>query len=160
MTDEKPTRRQYTKDEKAAAVALAHDIGLAKAARQLDIPKSTLKSWATKADVAVATPEATAKVAAATEVSVVTRQQKLAAAKETLVDKLADVALKSIEVQLKMLEAGDNRLDHVVGSGTRAIHDLQLLEGGPTEIIEELDVASMMKLRDDLEERRKKAVEE
>lgn len=39
------TRRRYTDDFKAQAVALAESIGSAKAARQLDMSAKTLANW-------------------------------------------------------------------------------------------------------------------
>ena len=39
------TRRRYTDDFKAQAVALAESIGPAKAARQLDLSAKTLANW-------------------------------------------------------------------------------------------------------------------
>ncbi|WP_257998747.1 transposase [Xanthomonas arboricola] len=51
------TRRRYTDDFKARAIALAEPIGRAKAARQLDMSVKTLGNWADASRAGVATPE-------------------------------------------------------------------------------------------------------
>ncbi|PPU41678.1 transposase [Xanthomonas arboricola] len=49
------TRRRYTDDLKAQAIALAEPIGRAKAARQLDMSVKTLGNWVDASHAGVAT---------------------------------------------------------------------------------------------------------
>ena len=56
--------REYTDEEKARALELYQSVGLAEAARETDIPKPTIQSWARRAglphtDAAAKTREAT-----------------------------------------------------------------------------------------------------
>lgn len=146
-------KRTYNETEREHAVATAALNGLADASRELDIPKSTIKSWAKARGVDVADEKLQAKVERATTMSVAMRAQRLAEAKERTVLLLAAIMELGAHRQIEILRHESPTMVEAVGATTRAIHDMQLLTGDPTEITEELDSAAVKRLRDELQAR-------
>lgn len=153
------TRRPPAYDDalRAAALAVYVEQGLAAAHRQTGVPKSTLRDWARAAGVseAVAAPVETA---AATAAQLATNRSLAAQARERAIERLASTALKGVVLEERLIdvasaaleEAGSGTLQTatasrleimggfpqlraIVGSRTRAIHDLQLLTDEATE---------------------------
>lgn len=153
MTEAKRTRRRYNADQKDAAVALARDVGLANAGRELAIPKSTIKGWAVERGIEVSDEALVAKTEKATAMSRATRKQKVSETKDRLTLLLAAIAELGAHAQIAMLQSGAISLAEAVGATTRAIHDLQLLDGNPTEITEELDTDGLLRLQAELQAR-------
>ena len=85
--------REYAEDEKATALALYQEIGLANAWRQTGIPKPTIASWARRAGLPHT--DASAKTKAAT-MAAAARADQLRA-----------------EIRLKILEKVDDLLDRM-----------------------------------------------
>jgi small-conductance mechanosensitive channel len=144
--------KAYDDVQRDNAVATAVEKGLAEASRTLDIPKSTIKTWAKAAGVNVADEKLQAQVERATTMSVAMRRQRIAETKERVTVLLAAVAELGARAQIDLLKTGQFSLAEAVGATTRAIHDLQLLEGNPTEITEEVDAETLAKIRDELQE--------
>ena len=59
------------------------------------------------------------------------------------IEALWKIASRAAEVELQILESGEASLREVVGARTRAIHDLQLLEGRATERVERVEVSDV-----------------
>lgn len=144
-------RKTYTDVQRENAVGLAHDEGLAEAARKLIIPKATIHSWAKAMGVDVADEKVKQQVERATTMSVAKRRQKVAETKERLTLLMAGIAELGAHAQIQILKQGEFSLAEAVGATTRAIHDLQLLEGKPTEITEEVGEVELIKMRDELQ---------
>lgn len=85
--------RTYTDDEKAAAVALCVEEGLAECERQTGIAKSTVRGWITPEDRERMDARASAKTAAATKAASEKRTQirtKLLERAERMLDRLVE----------------------------------------------------------------------
>lgn len=153
-----PARRRWSEEDRQTALAQIAAEGIAATHRATRIPKGTLSGWAKKAAV-IPGGDGTdaAKTARATEAAAAT----LARAREQLTVAQSQIALTASALELEVLQAqmaiveharanpggvlpveltgrlsaalGGPRLPDIVGSRTRAIHDLQLLEGRPTE---------------------------
>ena len=65
------------------------------------------------------------------------RRQRIAETKERVTVLLAAIAELGARAQIDLLKGGMFSLAEAVGATTRAIHDLQLLEGNATEITQE-----------------------
>lgn len=154
---------RWPPETQAQALDLYTTHGLAEAHRRLGIPKSTIRGWASAAGIEAAQVAARSgeQTRAATAASVRRRELALAEVRERLVDRLARQAEEALALEAEMVgaqlaalraarrsrrgEAGEAlagrvaqvmagpRLSNVVGSRTRAIHDLQLLTDNPTE---------------------------
>ncbi len=109
-------RRQYTDEEKAEALAAldANAGNVARTARQIGIPRTTLQSWANQRG----TNEGVTKL----------RHQK----KGELADALEKLARKLIEVASEKI--ADATLQQVMTSVGIAIDKMQLLRNQPTAI--------------------------
>lgn len=116
--------RTYTDAERTEALALYDEHGAAETARRLGIPIGTVASWACRAGASLHAKDTSAAVAAN---------------RSRIVAKLRQIAELGADIELAMLESGEVSLRDVVGARTRAIHDLQLLSGEPTERAETLD---------------------
>lgn len=125
-------RRTYTPEQKADALAVYARDGLAEAHRATGIPKPTLHRWALAAGIETAeiTERSTERNRAAAQASAAVRTYDAEVFRTEMVAKLAEVARKAAAKELELIAKGDLRA--VVGSRTRAIHDLQLLSGDPT----------------------------
>jgi transposase-like protein len=128
------TRRTYTADEKAAALALYAEAGPTAVQREMGIPSSTVMSWAKGAGVRTMRNERTASATDAIQADSAKRRANL-------VHKLVRLADEALDVELGKLANSDLR--DVVGARTRAIHDLQLLSGGATARTETVSTVSV-----------------
>lgn len=133
-------RRTYTDAEKAEALALYAEVGAAEAARQTGINRGTIVSWASRNGVAA---DATPNLLKATEVAAARRTFVATEFRARMVETLAKVAEKAAAVELERLAGSKATLHEVVGARTRAIHDLQLLAGEPTDRSERVTVDSI-----------------
>jgi hypothetical protein len=132
---------EWTEEQKAEALRICSVEGIAAAKRALGIPKPTLSRWCTLAGVELPVPvprgpEAAAQVAAANDKTRVTVAQR----RSRIVGHLTELAELGLEVALdkmRMAKAGDDEglvtVRDAVGVFTRAIHDMQLLDGQATE---------------------------
>lgn len=155
--------RRHSEDTKAAAVALYAEHGLAEAARRTRLAKPTISRWAKAAGVTAPsiTERNRAKTEAAMVEAAAARRTRRADAREKLTDMQAHIALLAGQLTIDMLDAAVKvsaaakvspngmvdatllarlnavmsglRLPDVIGAGTRAIHDLNLLDGEATE---------------------------
>lgn len=116
-------RRSYTDAEKAEALALYETDGPTAVQQAMGIPKGTVTRWAQAAGVATVSNE---RNAAAVEAVMSTHETRKAA----LAEKLLRIAEAGAQRELDIINA--SKLRDVVGSRTRAIHDLQLLTGAAT----------------------------
>lgn len=164
-TNPKPARSttknaagRWPPETQARAVDLYTTQGLATAATETGIPKSTIRRWAKNAgvDPAASRARSTEQTRAATEASVARRAARLAEAREELTERVVEAGLEALELERLLLaahvravtEAATNqgkvseatsgllaaavsghRLSEVVGSRTRATHDLLRLLG-------------------------------
>lgn len=149
------------------AVRLYGEQGLAAAHEATGCSKPSIRRWAKAAGVSAGNAAAVASSAAATEVSLARRRERTAAARATLVELQARIAIEASQAELVVLESlravaqdpdvrkpavtpdgaevlpaslrrlqavlSGPRLSELVGAKTRAIHDLQLLDGQATE---------------------------
>lgn len=151
--------RVWSPTQRARALELIDSLGLAKArqalaAEGLSIPKSTLHLWAKDANVATASEEARAKTEAATEASVQARREKLEQSRDRMSVRLALIAETAASKELEYIKQGKATLSELVGARTRAIHDLQLLDGKATErTATSVSAEQAAALRDSLRER-------
>jgi transposase-like protein len=81
--------REYSPEEKAAALKLYGEVGLAEAWRQTRIPKPTIASWARRAGLPHT--DASAKTAVATMAASARADQLRAEIRLTLLEKVADL---------------------------------------------------------------------
>lgn len=144
--------KAYDEVQRDNAVALAAEKGLAEASRLTSIPKSTIKGWAKADGISVASEQLQQQVERATTMSVAMRRQRIAETKERVTVLLAAVAELGARAQIDLLKSGQFSLAEAVGATTRAIHDLQLLEGNATEITQEVSAEELAKIRDELQE--------
>jgi hypothetical protein len=123
---------QKSKDE---ALRIYEHEGLAAAHKATGWSKPVIRKWAADAGIKINNEKLLAQTRAATEVSTANRQRRIAEQKERLVDNLVAIADLAIDEQIERLIEGapDSKLSEVVGAGTRAIHDLQLLTGESTD---------------------------
>lgn len=156
----KTTAGTWPPETQARALDLYTTQGLAEAHRQLAIPKSTIRRWAAAAglDAAASAARSVDQTREATVSSLARRHAAVAEASERIVARLAEVAERSLELELELLDAHlrvvraarrgsvsqaaaarleavltGHPLRAVVGSRTRAVHDLRLLQGEATE---------------------------
>lgn len=116
----------YDPEQKAEALAIYVAEGVAAAAEKTGIPKGTIAAWAHRTGTQTEfTPEKAAEAVAMARVSIQKRKAALA-------EKLLEVAELGVAVEVEILQSRGAGLRDVVGARTRAIHDLQLLDGGPT----------------------------
>lgn len=116
----------WTPDERQTAIQLLRDsTTLADTHRQTGIPKQTLSGWAK--DEAIDLGRTTEKIREA----VAARNAQQATRRADLADALLALAELAVPVEVDMIDSADLR--DVVGSRTRAIHDMQLLTGQPTD---------------------------
>lgn len=135
-------------ETRAAALEVLQARGLAAAHTETGVPRGTISLWADQAgiDRSAITERVSQQQAAAAKAVGAATTLKWAERKAELVQVLGDVALDSAYAQraitqsireyveggdLEVLEAAS--LGQLVGAGTRAIHDLQLLAGEATE---------------------------
>lgn len=156
-------QRRYDDATVTRALELYQTDGLALAARALGIPKPTITRWARAAgvDSAEVTKRNAEQTAAAAEAARIASALYVAQSKARLAYDAARIATAAGEVELELLDAtravlsaartakdgkppaellarleaamSGPSLSKVVGSRTRAIHDLQLLTGDDTE---------------------------
>lgn len=130
--------RTYTQPEKADAVALYVEHGLAEAHHRTGIPKVNLKRWANTqgVDTAAIGERASAKTAAATQAS----QQRWADLRAAMADRSGDMATR-------VLAVCEQYLEELVPTSVRDLQSLattfgilvdkaQVLSNGATERIE------------------------
>lgn len=152
--NDRGTPRLYSQDERAKAMASVVELGLAEAAAQTGIPKSTLHLWCTDAGIPTSTDEGRQRTEAATAASVVARRQRVEQAKGRMTLILATIAELAARAEIQMIQDGKASLSELVGARTRALHDLQLLSGDATERFDSVDdVESVAALRDQLRSR-------
>lgn len=154
----KDTAGRWPPETQARAVDLYATQGLATAHAELGIPKSTIRRWAKNAgvDPAASRARSTEQTRAATEASIARRAARVATVREQLVEEIAEAALEALTLERAMiaahaqvvraaagnagavpdLDAGvlsavmsGHRLTEVIGSRTRAVHDLLRLTG-------------------------------
>lgn len=140
-------RRRYTDDEKQRALELYVTHGPTAVERDLGIAKATVAGWAKRTGARTVRNETMIEAREAIAIDI-------EAAKASIVAKLMRQADAALDVELAKLE--NATLHDVVGSRTRAIHDLQLLIGAATERTESSTPADteVERLRDELAERR------
>ena len=63
MAQLKPTRSEYTVEQREHAITLARDVGYNAAARRLGIPRSTVKNWVKRFGEPTGEPEPQAEAA-------------------------------------------------------------------------------------------------
>lgn len=156
-------RPTYDDAQRARALELYGAEGLAAAHRELGIPKPTIVRWARTAGVTSAEQAAAdrARTEAATRAAQLELARRVAEGRAALVPKLVAVANAALDSTVAILEAqravekdaaanegglvksaltsrravinDGPPLRAIVGAGTRAIHDLQLLTGEETE---------------------------
>lgn len=122
-------RKVYPDETQARAVLLYLEYGAAEAARRVGVPAGTIRSWASRADVATTR---LAEIDAHVEALQASAEERKAA----LALKMLLIAEKAAEAELDKI--GDAPLFQVVGARTRAIHDHQLLTGAATARSEHL----------------------
>ena len=130
------SRRSYSDEQKAEALALYAEVGAAEAARRTGIKRGTLVSWASRAGVAT---DAAANLRAATEVAIERRRYVAAEFRSQMLDSLAEIATKAAAAELDRIAGSKASLHEIVGARTRAIHDLQLLSGDATSRTESVE---------------------
>jgi transposase-like protein len=116
-------RRSYSDEERQAALALYETDGPTAVQTQLGVPKATVTEWAQANGIRTIRNERTRAAIEALEVD---REARTAA----LAEKLLQIAEAGASRELEVI--GASKLRDVVGSRTRAVHDLQLLTGAPT----------------------------
>lgn len=136
---------RYTDEDRSKALALYTSDGLPAAHKTTGIPKQTITRWADRAGVMPGGAAGTAaeQTKAATDAHRVEVQARTAQARADLIPKLALLAHRALDFELEIIQkvrAGENsplpdgiRLRDIVGSRTRAVHDLSLLMGEATE---------------------------
>lgn len=148
-------RRTWTPSERAEALAVYAEVGLAGAHQATGVPKATLHRWAKAAglDTVGATERSIERNTVAARAAAATRAYVSEEFRTEMVAKLAEIARQAAERELAVLD--DSDLRSVVGARTRAIHDLQLLTGaatGRTETVErdatiDAELARVIELR-------------
>ncbi len=146
---------RYTQQQREAAIAIAQSEGIPAAAKALGADQESIRNWLRAKDIDPASlaTRNTEQQRRAAEASVVSRRAQMEASKERLTRFLISIAelaavkeieyLKGERVRNKTQIDKDGkvtiltdfesvRLSEVVGSRTRAIHDLQLLTGEAT----------------------------
>lgn len=161
----------YSKDRIDEAVLRVDKVGLAQATRELGIPRSTLHDWCKAANVASSSEKLHAQTEAATEASRQRRKRMAEESNERMTLALAIIAEQGAQVEIDIMRAikegkpfpelvgknGRVSLSELVGSRTRAVHDLQLLAGKATEraaVDEGTTTAEVLNLQDQLRKRR------
>lgn len=117
------SRRSYTDEQKADALALYAEAGPTAVQEQLGIAKATVAGWAAANGVRTVRNERTAAAVEAARVDAAARRAIVA-------DRLWQIADEASALELTKLRDADLR--DVVGARTRAIHDAQLLAGDVT----------------------------
>lgn len=167
---------QYSPAKRAEVVKTAQEKGISAAAREHGVDKKSASNWLVEAgiDPSTVASKVLSNQQKATQHAVASRQKKAAEQKERIVEMLGIVAELGLTKEIeflqgerkvtKRIDANGNevgfenvRLSEVVGSRTRAIHDLQLLTDNPTERAGGLLRPSheqMAQLRDELASRR------
>lgn len=156
------TAGQWDDDTRQAALDVYQREGLAAAAQQTGVPKSSLRRWAQ--DAGLDTNELAGENAERTRAAKDELTRRTTEARNALVPKLAAAAHSALDVEMEILNATKEiqrlavaaqkgeieevpkdvmrRLEYAtsgitiheaVGARTRAIHDLQLLMGEATE---------------------------
>lgn len=112
---------------------------------EVPVSESTLSRWAKQAGVSVTQSVVNNQVAR--DAAIVRRQRTAAESALYLVERLQTVAEVAVERELEMVQQPGQSLRDIVGSRTRAIHDLRLLMGESTETLaasaERLDVEEL-----------------
>lgn len=148
--------------------------GISAAAREFGCDKASVSRWLQERgiDPASVAKKTTDQQRGAAQASVAARNARREAAKENMADALITIAALAAQTEIQYLR-GERRvtrqvndlgellgyehvkLSEVVGSRTRAIHDLLLLTGGETErIVFRPSTEQVMLWRDDLAQRR------
>jgi DNA polymerase III delta prime subunit len=138
VVDENGRRRYFTQEQKSRAIDLYELCGPREASKRLrgtdiEVSESTLTRWATKAGVSVQHAITDNQVARAA--SLAKRQRTSEETKLFLTERLQTIAEIATERELTLLRQTGLSLRDVVGSRTRAVHDLQLLSGQATETV-------------------------
>lgn len=123
------SRRSYTDEQRAEALALYAVHGKAETARLTGIAEGTLGAWASRAGVATVAADVTR---AATAVAAERRRYVAEEFRAQMVERLAEIASAASEAELRRIAGEKATLHEIVGARTRAIHDLQLLSGEAT----------------------------
>lgn len=94
--------RTYTDTERSDAVALYVEHGLAEAHRRTDVPKPTLRSWATKAglDISELSARTAHKTAAASEAT----RRRWETLRTTMADRSGDLAARVLDLVAEHLD--------------------------------------------------------
>jgi len=147
----KEAARKYPAPVRAEALHLYAEVGPAEAARRLDLPAGTVRSWAKRAGV---TGERTKQATAAVEAARLTWSQR----KAELVTRTGEAAADFLERSIAAAEAGDTRdVRDLVNAFGVAVDKAQLLDGEATERVEvsaDERRERVAKLRDELAARR------
>lgn len=138
--------KRYTDAEKAEALALYATDGPTAVQREFGIPKGTVTKWAKGNGIETVAVQNTQAATIAIQVDHEARRAALA-------EKLLQIAEAGAAQELRLIS--ESRLRDVVGSRTRAVHDLQLLRGEATARTEHTDArAEAQRMIDELAERR------
>jgi transposase-like protein len=137
--------RPHSDEAKQQALAVYQRGGLPAAVKATGIPKPTIKRWVEAAGISTdaANEAALERTRAATEAHKAQVDAETAKARAALIPKLAFLANQTLDIELHVaaqIKAGKGsglpegvRLRDIVGSRTRAVHDLNLLTGEATE---------------------------
>lgn len=131
----------YTKAQKAEAVQLALDEGLAHAAREKQISKDAIRTWLKEAghDPAELNRQLTERARVAAAASAAKRAQDVEQFKADMTKLLTSGAKLAAGKAIKKMQTDNIELPALVGMFTRSIHDLMLLSGEATTRTELID---------------------
>jgi hypothetical protein len=157
-TQEQPQRRPPGRPPRPAAereralAAFRREGSLSAASRASGVPKSTLRNWLREEGEppAQGAAEAAKRTEAATEAARIANAKRLEEARQALIPKLLAIAHASLDEQRAVLRAVRDPQERrtmgrehpvpvrdLVGMGTRAVHDLNVLLGKATDQPEE-----------------------
>jgi len=104
-------KRAYSADERDTAIAVYAKLGLHEAARQTQIPKGTISSWAARSGLHAPASSATERTAAATEA----RTIRIAEKRDELREELILAALHHVKASTET--KGRDASGHAVAAG-------------------------------------------
>jgi len=121
---------RYTAEQRAQALWLYSQVGPAEAARQTGVNPGTLRSWAHRTGAATVAPE---ELRNRTGHARARAHATHADFKADMIEQLSTVASVAVRREIELVTSDSATLRDIVGARTRAIHDLQLLAGDPTQ---------------------------
>lgn len=157
--------RKSTPEERAQAIEIYRTDGPSEAARQMGFSKASVCAWAKAAGVKTEAPQL---ISTATELSSARRKLSMAEWREEMTELLREISVTAAGVEAKLLaQKGKSTptLEKATAARVKSISDLMLLTGEATQRIGlsgdvHEQAEQVARLRDELAERRKKAVGE